>query len=247
MKGVFITGSSTEVGKTFVAAEIARLLKQQNINIIPRKPIESGCIKEDGQLIPRDAARLKQAAAYSGALTEVCPFRFEPAISPLRAARLAKKFITTQQLADACRQGTEKGAENGFLLVEGAGGFYTPLAENGLNADLAEALQLPVLLVAEDHLGVINQALLNAEAIQQRGLYLLGVVLNDTNNQQTNDMDNLSDLSELLNCPVYSSPYTTDGNAILPQSLIDSLLEIITTRRMPGYFQPVYNRWGLSD
>lgn len=241
MQGVFITGTSTEVGKTFIAAEIARHLHRQNIKVIPRKPVESGCVKEDDRLIPQDAARLKQAAAYAGDLTEVCPFRFEAAISPLRAARLEHQFLTIQQLADACRRKTE----NGFLLVEGAGGFYSPLAENGLNADLATALQLPVLLVADDRLGVINQVLLNAEAIQQRELHLLGVILNGCSNEQNDAMDNLSDLGELLECPVFSSPYAEDGNATLPQALFDLLHETITSKRMPGYFQPVYNRWGL--
>jgi dethiobiotin synthetase len=239
MQGVFITGTDTGVGKTVIAAAIASKLQQLNISVIPRKPVESGCIIKDDELFPHDATILKQAAGYQGDLTEICPYRFQATSSTARAARLENLFLTTGQLADVCRQGSE----HGFLLVEGAGGFYSPLAANGLNADLAATLKLPVLLVADNRLGVINQVLLTAEAIQSRKLYLMGVVLNNTDDGKNDEMDNLSDLGELLECPVYSTPHSTGMNITLPGALIDSLQEIIATKRMPGYFQPVYSRW----
>ena len=220
MKGAFITGTSTEVGKTYIGVAIARALTQRNIKVIPRKPIESGCTRNGGELIPQDASALKEAADYQGPLSEVCPYCFEPPISPVRAAHLADKILTTEQLVSTCLEGSEQG----FVLVEGAGGFYSPLAENGLNADLAVALQLPVLLVAKDKLGAINQVLLNVEAIQMRGLQLAGVVLNALHDEQNEHMDNAADLRERLDCPVFSSPYSKDGNANLPGALIDALV-----------------------
>ncbi len=220
MQGVFITGTGTEVGKTFVGVEIAKQLTQNNVKVIPRKPIESGCLKQNGELVPQDAVALKQAADYKGALSEVCPYRFEPPISPVRAAHLANKILTTEQLVNICLQGSEEG----FVLVEGAGGFYSPLAENGLNADLAVALQLPVLLVAQDKLGALSQVLLSVEAIQMRGLQLAGVVLNAIDENQSDYMDNTADLRERLNCPVFSNPYTREGSTPLPESLIKSLM-----------------------
>lgn len=220
MHGVFITGTNTGVGKTFVATEIARQLSDRGISVIPRKPIESGCTQQEGELIPEDAVALKMAANYPGSLSDVCPYRFEPPISPVRAAHLANKVLTTEQLVSICLQGSE----NGFALVEGAGGFYSPLAENGLNADLAVALQLPIILVADDKLGVLNQVLLNVEAIQMRGLHLAGVVLNCQDKSQNIHMDNTADLRERLNCPVFSSPYIAEGKAELPEALIEALL-----------------------
>ncbi len=220
MQGVFITGTSTEVGKTFVGVEIAKQLTRKNITVIPRKPIESGCIRQDNELIPEDATALKEAANYQGLLSEVCPYRFEPPISPVRAAHLANKILTTEQLVNICLQGSE----DGFLLVEGAGGFYSPLAENGLNADLAVALQLPILLVANDKLGALSQVLLNVEAIQMRGLQLAGVVLNAVNNSQNDHMDNSADLRERLDCPVFANPYNKDGSSQIPDALIESLI-----------------------
>jgi len=219
MQGVFITGTGTEVGKTYVGVAIAKALNQRNIKVIPRKPVESGCLIQDDELIPQDAAALKEAAGYEGSLSEVCPYRFEPPISPVRAAHLANKILTTEQLVSSCLQGSEQG----FLLVEGAGGFYSPLAENGLNADLAVALQLPVLLVAEDKLGALSHVLLNVEAILMRGLPLAGVVLNAVNQPQNEHMDNTADLRERLNCPVFSNPYNSDANSKLPEALLASL------------------------
>ncbi len=220
MQGVFITGTGTDVGKTFVGTAIARALTQHNITVIPRKPVESGCLKQDNALIPKDATALKIAADYKGDLSEICPYRFEPALSPVRAAHLANKTLTIEQLANICLTGSE----NGYTLVEGAGGFYSPLAENGLNADLAAALQLPVLLIADDRLGALNQVLLSAEAIQLRGLHLVGVVLNAIEPLQNDDMDNSADLREHLNCPVFHLPFIKQGNVELPVGLIDLLV-----------------------
>lgn len=219
MQGVFITGTSTDVGKTYTGVNIAKQLSQQNITVIPRKPIESGCSKENNQLIPLDATALKNAANYEGPLSEVCPYRFEPPVSPVRAAHLANKVLTTEQLLSICLQGSEKG----FLLVEGAGGFYSPLAENGLNADLAVALQLPILLIADDKIGVISQVLLNAEAIKMRGLHLIGVVLNSTSPEINEHMDNAADLREKLSCGIHRLPFNSDS-AEIPESLIEDLI-----------------------
>jgi len=69
MQGVFITGNDTGVGKTFVGAAIARALTRRKINVIPRKPVESGCPEQDGELAPQDASALKEAAEYQGALS----------------------------------------------------------------------------------------------------------------------------------------------------------------------------------
>lgn len=219
MQGVFITGTNTDVGKTYVGALLAKTLREKNINVIPRKPIESGCNKIDNELIPADALALQQAAGYEGDLSEVCAYRFEPPISPVRAAHLANKILTTNQLLNICLNGSE----NGFTLVEGAGGFYSPLTEDGLNADLATALQLPVILVAEDTLGCINQVLLTVEAIKTRGLKLIAVVLNNIHDNRDEQMDNAADLREHLDCPVFSQPHgDSDMHAIT--ALADTII-----------------------
>jgi dethiobiotin synthetase len=203
MQGVFITGTDTGVGKTQIGVLLAKALTRKNIKVIPRKPIETGCKNISGALIASDALALKQASGYEGELREVCRYRFAPAVSPVRAAHLSNRQLTIEQMVRACGHNVE----NGFTLVEGAGGLYSPLSEDGLNVDLAIALQLPVLLVAKDILGTLNQVLLNVEAINKHGLSLVGIVLNNKDNNRDRYMDNTADLSERLDCAVFNQNY----------------------------------------
>ena len=221
MKGLFITGTDTNVGKTYIACALARALSTENIPVVPRKPVESGCTRDGNELIPADAQALKQAAGYAGDLGLVCPYRFEPAISPDRAARLAGTPLTTEQLKIACLNDTNPDTD--FLLVEGAGGFYSPLCSDGLNADLAQALQLPILLVAEDRLGCLNQILLTTEAIVAKQLKIAAIILNQTNKITLDpDMDNLSELVLHLKEPIYSFK---QNDQILPDEIVDLVFE----------------------
>ena len=220
MRGIFVTGTDTDVGKTYVATLLAAQLTASGLKVIPRKPIESGCWLQHGELIPADALALKTAASYQGDLSEVCAWRFEPALSPVRAARMAQQKITIEQLSQACKHNTG----DGFVLVEGAGGFYSPLAEDGLNADLAAALQLPVLLVANDRLGCINQILLTAEAIAHRGLKLAAIVLNAKDQNNNSAMDNAADLREHIDMPIF-----TFAHAQIDQKNLIKLAEYLQT------------------
>jgi dethiobiotin synthetase len=220
MQGVFITGTDTGVGKTHIGVLLARALRNKNIRVIPRKPVESGCRLIGGELIPADALALKQATRYQGELKEICRYRFAQPVSPVRAARLSNVELTTEQLAKACMHG-----ENAFTLVEGAGGFYSPLSEDGLNADLAQALQLPVLLVARDILGALNHVLLNTEALHKRGLGLAGIVLNNQDNFRDRHMDNVTDLSARLDCPVFYQNYC----GAISEDLVDTVIAMQRT------------------
>ena len=221
LKGLFITGTNTEVGKTHTGVVLAKSLTSKGIKVIPRKPVESGCEYENEQLIPTDATALMLASAYDKLLSDVCPYRFHDYTSPRRAAFLAQQQLTTKQLQTVC----EQGADEGFVLVEGAGGFYSPLSEDGLNADLAEALGLPILLIAQDMLGTINQVLLTAEAIKNRGLELRAVILNQVKGyEMPESLSNLEELSPLLDCPVYTQPYKEIiGECDMPDDLISLL------------------------
>jgi len=200
MNGLFISGTDTNVGKTYIACLIAAELKSRGVNVIPRKPVESGCSYSTDGLIPSDASALKKAAQYSASLQQVCPFRFAQPVSPERAARLSKQSITIQQATEACIKNIEEDTD--FLLVEGAGGFYSPLCNDGLNADLAQALGLPILLITEDKIGCINQVLLTVEAMRNRNLQLHALVLNQLEVESETSMDNFEDLSRRLNIPI---------------------------------------------
>ena len=199
-KGIFITGTDTDVGKTYIGSRIVSSLYEAGVSVTPRKPIESGCDLIGGELQPNDAKQYHDAAKGRVPLADICPFRFEPAISPQRAARLVNQPININEVKQACLSNVSK---NDFLVVEGAGGFYSPLCEDGLNAELAEALQLPVLLIANNQLGCINHILLSKEAIEKRGLEVMAIVLNKKNKSHDTAMNNADDLKTLVTVPVF--------------------------------------------
>ena len=201
LKGLFITGTDTDVGKTYIGAHIVSTLYQSRIKLQPRKPIESGCQLIEGTLHPDDANQYFHAVNESISLDDICPYRFEPPISPQRAARLVNQPISVEKAHQACIKNI---SSEDFLVAEGAGGFYSPLCEDGLNADLAKALQLPVLLIANDQLGCINHILLTMEAIQKRNLEINAVVLNGKNQTHDAAMNNADDLKALVEVPVFS-------------------------------------------
>lgn len=202
MRGLFITGSDTGVGKTHVGTALAAALFAQGWRVRARKPVESGCRRVNGELRPEDA--LAYAAVTGELLEAVCRYRLMAALSPERAARLEGVGYHLSDLVAHCRAGI--GAED-FLLVEGAGGFLSPIAPDGLNADLALALGLPVLLVAADRLGAIHQVLASAEAIERRGLRLTGVVLSGVLPQSEPLLDNATDLKRWVKARVVRLPH----------------------------------------
>jgi len=194
--GIFITGTDTGVGKTHVGARLIRSLVDQGVVVMPRKPAESGCSLEHDQLVPADGMTLMSAAGLSD-IDVVTPYRFEQPLSPPRAALLSNQHLHMDQLIGACQTEAE-----GFAVVEGAGGFLSPLAEDALNADLAVALSFPVLLVVADKLGCVNHCLLTLEAIENRGLNVAGIVLNQIEADKEG-MDNQSEIERLSNKKVY--------------------------------------------
>ncbi len=205
MKGIFITGTDTDVGKTYVTALLARHLKAAGYDVSTRKPVASGCVQ--GCV---DAEILVQATGEDSYV--VCPYRFTPAISPERAIRQAGQTITLADCTKVCSNSPD------FTLVEGAGGWLSPLCSDGDNADLAQLLALPVLLVASNRLGCINHTRLTLQAIEQRGLTCIAIVLNDT--QHHADAENLIDLQTRVNVPIFPLAFEASQ---LPTELLSLL------------------------
>ncbi|MFN3594741.1 MAG: dethiobiotin synthase [Thiobacillaceae bacterium] len=206
MRGLFITGADTGVGKTHVGTALAAALLAQGVRVRARKPVESGCPRVNGELRPQDA--LAYATVTGEPLEAVCRYRLMAALSPERAARLEGVAYRLGDLVAHCRVGLD--AED-FLLVEGAGGFLSPIAPDGLNADLALALGLPVLLVAADRLGAGHPARASAEAIERRGHRWIGVVLSEALPQSEPLLDNAADLKRWVKVRVARLPHGAEG------------------------------------
>lgn len=196
--GFFITGTDTDVGKTYAGACLAHTLIEQGKIVIPRKPIASGCIRQaDDSLLSEDAEFLKLGSQSTESLSIICPYQFEPAISPQTAIEQAGLVINTEQLESAIKP-KKPLEDNEVLMVEGAGGFLSPLCSDGLNRDLAVRLQLPVVLVVKNQLGCINHTLLTIEAIRHSGLEIHSIVLNYADLE-----DYASDLEKWTDIPIY--------------------------------------------
>jgi dethiobiotin synthetase len=176
--GLFVTGTGTEVGKTYVAAMIARSLVVDGCRVGVYKPVASGCRLEDGCVIADDALALWKAAGKPETLESVCPQCFGPALAPHLAARAEGREVDAELLL----RGAEQWADRcDLLIVEGAGGLMSPLAEDVYCADLAHDLGYPLIVVAANELGTINatlQTLITAATFRD-GLDVAGIVLND--------------------------------------------------------------------
>lgn len=176
-RGLFITGTDTGVGKTYVAAIIARSLRIAGFRVGVYKPAASGCRLDGAELISDDALALWEAAGRPGSLDEVCPQRFLAPLAPHLAACAEGRRIDRDQLRRGLDVWT---ARSDIVLVEGAGGLMSPLGESDYVADLAGHFGFPLVVVARNVLGTINHTLLtlHAAATFRGGLPVAGIVLN---------------------------------------------------------------------
>lgn len=173
-KGIFVTGTDTGVGKTIVAAALARLLRMKGLNVGVMKPVTSGCRDENGALVSDDALLLCQAAG-TPYCADVAPYRLREGVAPAEAAKAEGVRIDLSHIKEAYDR---LAASYDFVIVEGAGGLMVPLSGGLLIADLARELGLPLLVVARPGLGTINHTVLTCFAAQQMGLEVAGVIVN---------------------------------------------------------------------
>ncbi len=178
-KGIFITGTDTGVGKTYIATGIASGLRRSGVDVGVMKPAETGCCIRDGQLVPRDAYKLIRAADTRDSLDLVNPYRFKKPLAPSLAAELEGEKIDPMKIISAYKK---LSLRHDYMIVEGAGGIMVPLWQNYTYLELARTFALPVVIVAKPGLGTINHTLLTISALQHSGLTVWGVVVNFAQN-----------------------------------------------------------------
>jgi dethiobiotin synthetase len=197
VRGLFITGTDTGVGKTYVAALIARALVASGRCVGVYKPAASGCTRgANGRLVSDDAVALWEAAGRPGDLEHVCPQRFLAPLAPHLAARAEGKTLD----ADLLRTGLDYWKERSdIVLVEGAGGLMSPMGEREYVADLARDFGYALIVVTRNVLGTINATLqtLFAASHYRGGLPVAGVVLNHPAPPATDDVSPISNRDEL--------------------------------------------------
>ncbi|WP_323845767.1 dethiobiotin synthase [Microbulbifer magnicolonia] len=196
----FVAGTDTEVGKTYVTAALLASAANAGLKTAAVKPVASGCECTHDGLRNADALLLQKAMTLELPYQQVNPFALEPAIAPHIAAMEAGKQLSVDRMAGVCRGVMSAGAD--LVLIEGAGGWRTPLGPRAFLSQLPLMLNIPVILVVGMQLGCINHALLTAEAIRRDGLQLAGWVGNFVHEGMARPDENLATLKALLPAPL---------------------------------------------
>jgi dethiobiotin synthetase len=176
IKGIFVTGTDTDVGKTVIAAGLTAALRRRGVRAVYFKPIQSGCPEEGGRLIPTDAKFARDLAGLSEPLELLAPVALRLPLAPGVAAAREGVAVDLGLVAAAIQ---ELSSRYDFFVVEGAGGLYVPLIGTSfLVLDLIRWLRLPLLVVARAGLGTINHTALTVMAARQAGIEVAGIILN---------------------------------------------------------------------
>ena len=201
--GLFVTGTNTEIGKTYVASLIVKSLVQAGHRVGVYKPAASDCVSDGNQVTSEDAIALWQSAGCPLTLQEVCPQSFKAAMAPHLAAQAEGKSIDSRLLRTGISAWT---GQCDIVVVEGPGGLMSPVSDDEYVADLAHDFGYPLVIVAPNELGVINHTLLTlitAECFRD-GLQVAGVVLNDANTlpDDVSTQSNREQIAKRAYCPV---------------------------------------------
>jgi dethiobiotin synthetase len=173
MRGLFVTGTDTGVGKSIVAAAICAALAEGGERVAAFKPVVTGLAEPESDF-PPDHELLAGAAGGGQSPADVAPYRYDPPLSPHYAAELAGETIEPARLVRTARA---LGADADALIAEGVGGLLVPITPGYLIRDLARDLGMPVVVAARSGLGTINHTLLTVEAARAVGLTVAGVVM----------------------------------------------------------------------
>jgi len=218
MKGFFVTGTDTEIGKTWCSLGLIAGLQRNGYNVSAMKPIASGCELTPEGLRNEDALQLQAQASIAQPYECVNPFAFKPAIAPHIAAAQAQTAIDLTTIKTRLR---ELASGSDYTIVEGVGGWQVPLNERENVSDLALALGLPVILVVGLRLGCINHALLTAEAIRAKGCRLAGWIANSIDADMPEQQDNIDSIKARIDTPLIGVvPYLAEQS---PEAIATSL------------------------
>lgn len=197
MKRFFITGTDTNVGKTYVTCQLLTSLLARTPYVKAIKPVVTGCWDEDGQLVNEDLLQIQHIQNSS---INIAPWRFKPPISPHLAARADGEWISAQAIADFCYS-TSPG-ELDYLLIEGAGGLMTPLNDHETWLDFILCSKIPVILVVGMRLGCLNHALLTASIFRQHQITCVGWIANCIDQRMLALSDNIQTLVKTIPWPL---------------------------------------------
>ena len=193
VKGIFVTGTDTEIGKTVIAGGLAAILKQAGINVGVMKPISTGDMT--------DANHLKHAAQVDDPLHLINPISLRYPLAPSVSANIEGKHVDILEIGKAY---TVLQKKYDYLIVEGVGGIAVPINNNKWVVDLIKYLALPIIIVADAGLGTINHTMLTVEYARQHDITILGIVLNmfQSQNASLAELTNPIEIERVTQIPV---------------------------------------------
>lgn len=203
MNSVFITSTNTEVGKTLVTSALVKNLQLKKINPIFMKPIASGCKQVKNNLMSEDIIFLSKILNFNYddlLLEKLNPVKYKLPLAPYSAISLGEKNFKIQPIKKSFNYLIKN---FDFVIVEGIGGIAVPLKKNYFVYDLIKYLNLPVIIVAENKLGVLNEILLTVNLCWQKSIKVTGIILNQNSSpKDLSQKSNKKIIEKLTNLPV---------------------------------------------
>lgn len=229
MRGVFVTGTGTGVGKTLVSAGICWALRKRGVDVVPSKPFATGSKVYSSKFKSEDTAILAQACGSAEPDDEINPFFFKLPASPLMASQILKK--PPVDVHGALYPLKKLGIKHAFVVVEGIGGIMVPLTEGEFVADFARLAGLPLIIVATPQLGTINHTLLTVRVCREFGLVIAGIIINmiprNANAVEKNTpkvIEKLATVPVIATMPMMKNPnYKQVAGALERQGAIDRI------------------------
>ena len=222
MQRFFVTGTDTEIGKTRITAGLLEKAGQLGLESLGIKPVASGSEMTKEGLRNEDALAHQRASTYPCDYAVINPFCFAPAIAPHIVAEQESVELTVDSINEALKPALAQSAE--FILIEGAGGWHTPLNQQECYSDWVKSADLPVILVVGVKLGAINHALLTQESIQKAGLRLAGWVANCVDSDMPYQVENIEYLKAHMQAPCLGVvPFLAEGDSAADYLSLPSL------------------------
>lgn len=225
-KSLFVTGTGTEVGKTYITALLLKKLHESGFRCAYFKAAMSGNDRApDGTLIPGDARHVRQVSGISQPLETMCPFVYETAVSPHLAARLEGNPLELETVKASFDRLTTR---YDYIIAEGSGGIVCPLRYDEKKIfleDVISALKKPCLIVADAGLGTINSVVLTVEYMKARGLTVKGLIFNHFHPGDVMEEDNKIMCEELTGVPVLACVEENAADLNLDAAFLAALCE----------------------
>ncbi len=202
-KGIFVTATGTDIGKTYVSALILKKLLATGINAGYYKPVLSGAELHNGKIIPGDAEYVLKTAGLDTEPQKCVSYMFRLAVSPHLASQIENNPVKLDKILEDYKL---MQSQYDYLIVEGAGGIACPFSLSGDNkimlADVIKVLELDIIIVASAELGTINSTILTVEYARAHGLNIRGIILNNYDENDFMHRDNLKQIEYLVQVPV---------------------------------------------